>query len=115
MRHESMVYMIALSKYGSISAAAAACGIAQSSLSGHLQRLEKSMGCALFDRRGGELTPEGELYAATARDILRLQSELEQELQGLARPALRLGISDTIEKNLFTQGYPAQGQLQNHR
>lgn len=103
MRQESMVYMIALSKRRNISAAAAECGISQSSFSGHLQRLEKNLGCALFERRAGELTPEGELYVAAAKEILRLQSEMEAELKALVRPALRLGISETIERGLFSQ------------
>lgn len=103
MKQESMVYMIALSKRKSISAAAAECSIAQSSFSSHLQRLEKSLGCTLFDRREGKLTPEGALYAAAAEDILRLHGAMEAELEGLARPTLRLGISEAVEQNLFSQ------------
>jgi DNA-binding transcriptional LysR family regulator len=77
----------AVARTGSITAAAEELHYAQASVSHHLARLQEHVGSALTARRGRGiiLTPEGELLAARAREILRRLDETESEVTALSR------------------------------
>ncbi|MGE0878891.1 MAG: LysR substrate-binding domain-containing protein [Acidimicrobiia bacterium] len=66
-------YLVAVADEGSVTAAAAACFVAQPSLSQSIKALEHELGVALLHRvgRGVVLTSAGELAVAAARDALR--------------------------------------------
>ncbi len=77
----------AVARTGSITAAAEELHYAQASVSHHLARLQEQVGATLTRRvgRGIVLTPEGELLAGRARDILRRIGDAESEVGALSR------------------------------
>ncbi len=77
----------AVARTGSITAAAEELHYAQASVSHHLARLQEQVGATLTRRagRGIALTPEGELLARRAREILRRLSDAEAEVGALSR------------------------------
>jgi len=82
---ESMrVYVVAVDK-GSLSAAAAACGISSTMAGNHLRALETRLGARLLNRttRRQHLTAFGEDYYVRCKEILRLVSETDAQAQNL--------------------------------
>jgi len=81
----------AVARHGSVTAAAKELGYSQPSLSHHLGRLEAVTGAKLIQRvgRGIRLTPEGELLARRATEILGRVDAASIELA--ARVGLRAG------------------------
>lgn len=77
----------AIARTGSITAAADDLHYAQASVSHHIARLQEDVGAALIRRagRGIALTPEGELLARRAREILRRIEEAGAEVGALNR------------------------------
>jgi DNA-binding transcriptional LysR family regulator len=77
----------AVARTGSITAAAEELHYAQASVSHHLARLQEQVGATLTRRvgRGIVLTPEGELLAGRAREILRQIGAAESEVGALSR------------------------------
>jgi DNA-binding transcriptional LysR family regulator len=77
----------AVARTGSITGAAEELHYAQASVSHHLARLQEHVGSALTARRGRGivLTPEGQLLAARAREILRRLDETASEVTALSR------------------------------
>jgi DNA-binding transcriptional LysR family regulator len=77
----------AVARTGSITAAAEELHYAQASVSHHLARLQEHVGAVLTRRqgRGIVLTPEGELLAGRAREILRRLAETESDVNALSR------------------------------
>ena len=77
----------AIARTGSITAAADDLHYAQASVSHHIARLQEDVGAALIRRagRGIALTPEGELLARRAREILRRIDEAGAEVGALNR------------------------------
>ena len=77
----------AVARTGSITAAAEELHYAQASVSHHLARLQEQVGATLTRRvgRGIVLTPEGELLASRAREILRRIGDAESEVGALSR------------------------------
>jgi DNA-binding transcriptional LysR family regulator len=77
----------AVQRTGSITGAAAELHYAQASVSHHLARLQEDVGATLTRRagRGIELTPEGELLARRAREILGRLADAEAEVGALSR------------------------------
>jgi molybdate transport repressor ModE-like protein len=69
---DALGLLSAVSRYGSISAAARACGISQQSASGRLRKVERQLGMELFLRTTSGVipTPEGEAVASWADDVL---------------------------------------------
>lgn len=89
------VYVLAVEK-GSLSAAAAACGISATMAGNHLRTLEKRLGMQLLRRttRRQHLTAFGEDYYARCKDILRLVAETDVQAQNLQlAPAGKLRIT----------------------
>jgi DNA-binding transcriptional LysR family regulator len=70
---------------GSFLAAARALGLAQPTVTLHIQELESEFGLALFERRGRRrpLTPAGELLASRAMAILDALDGLSESMQEL--------------------------------
>ncbi|OUZ11183.1 hypothetical protein BHE97_04845 [Aeromicrobium sp. PE09-221] len=68
---------LAIVDHGSLSAAARALGVSQSTVSSHLQRLEGEVGAVLVDRsaRTSQLTEAGETFRGYARRLLDLADE----------------------------------------
>jgi DNA-binding transcriptional LysR family regulator len=77
----------AVARTGSITAAAHELHYAQASVSHHLARLQEQVGATLTRRagRGIVLTPEGELLARRAREILRQIGDAESEVGAMSR------------------------------
>lgn len=104
----------AIARTGSITAAAEELHYAQASVSHHLARLQEDIGSALTARRGRGivLTPEGDLLAARAREILRRLDETESEVTALSRQLRsRLRIA-AFQSALLELVPPALQQLQ---
>lgn len=79
LRHLKVV--CAVSEAGSVTKAAAALGLAQPALTAQLNRIEKSLGGALFERdhRGVRSTPLGDLVLSRAHVMLPAMSGLLDE------------------------------------
>lgn len=104
----------AVARTGSLTAAAEELHYAQASVSHHLARLQEHIGSALTARRGRGivLTPEGELLAARAREILRRLDETESEVAALSRQLRsRLRVA-AFQSALLELVPPALQQLQ---
>lgn len=84
LRHLQVVCSIA--DYGSLTKAASALGLAPSALTTQLQRIERSIGGALFerDRRGARPTALGDLVLDRARTLLPAVRDLHEEAARLA-------------------------------
>jgi DNA-binding transcriptional LysR family regulator len=105
----------AVARTGSLTAAAEELHYAQASVSHHLARLQDAIGAALTTRRGRGivLTPEGELLAARAREILRRLDETATEVTALSRQLRsRLRIA-AFQSALLELVPPALRQVQN--
>jgi molybdate transport repressor ModE-like protein len=93
-----MRLLVEIDRRGSLSAAAQAVGIGQSSASQHLRTLETAAGQRLVERngRGSRLTEGGRVLAASAAQALAALSAGEQELgalSGLRTGTIHLGAS----------------------
>ncbi len=91
-------YVIAVSKYRSISRAAESFGISQSTFSKYLKKLECEIGVELFDRSSIplKLTKAGEEYVNAGKKFLDLDKQLNKELQEVIScggATLNIGIS----------------------
>lgn len=94
-------YFIAVAEHGSISAAAAALGLAQPSLSEHLGRLEAKLEVSLIIRgpRGIQLTQAGLALANHGREILRVVDAAIDDVRHLgddARGPVSIGFPPTL-------------------
>jgi LysR family transcriptional regulator, low CO2-responsive transcriptional regulator len=78
--------LVEVERQGSVSAAAKAVGIGQSSASEHLRLLETAAGQRLVERngRGSRLTEAGRVLASSAGQALATLAAGEEELQALA-------------------------------
>jgi len=102
----------------SFSRAAAANDITQSAASQAVQELERSLKVALLDRsvRPLAVTPEGEIYAAYCRDVLRRHDEmlsalkhLREDISGGVRVAsiYSVGLTELIQlERRFAEEHP---------
>ncbi|MBT9778715.1 LysR family transcriptional regulator [Clostridium sp. MCC353] len=103
MKRGIMDYMIALQECRMISSAADRCNISQSSLSGYLKRLEEELGVTLYDRKSKEMTPEGNIYADTARAILAEDESVRQKLRKFQPHTVRFGVDEYIDRKTVSQ------------
>ena len=111
MNEKHMQYILAVLKEGSFTAAAKRLYVSQPSLSQAVKAAEASLGTAIFDRSTEpvSLTPAGELYVNTARQILDLSANLKKQVEELSREesgSLRLGISVQRAMELLPLLYP---------
>lgn len=93
-------YILAVVENGSISKAARKLYISQPSLTVYIQNLESRLGFKFFLEGKGrsELTPEGKLYIRYAKEIVRLNNDLQSQLeliQSHKTGKIRLGIART--------------------
>jgi LysR family transcriptional regulator, low CO2-responsive transcriptional regulator len=92
--------LVEIERRGSVSAAARAVGIGQSSASEHLRLLEAAAGQRLLERngRGSRLTEAGRVLAASASQALATLAAGEEELHslaGLETGTIHIGASTT--------------------
>lgn len=92
--------LVEVERRGSVSAAARAVGIGQSSASEHLRLLEAGAGQRLVERngRGSRLTEAGRVLAASASQALAILAAGEEEvhaLAGLDAGTIHIGASTT--------------------
>lgn len=85
MTDKELLYIITIAEKHNITHAAECLRLAQPSLTQCLKRIEFELGCPLFIRRkyGLDLTQEGELYVAMAKDILNRKQRFHNELMQL--------------------------------
>jgi len=93
-RHAQIILTVL--RFGSFTAAAKALYITQPTLSQTVKQIETQLGEPIFvrGRTPLELTPAGELYAQAARQIIRIETQLDEaisHMHGKTCGTLRLG------------------------
>lgn len=96
MEIHQLRYVAAVADTGSFTAAAEAVRVSQSGVSTQVQKLERELGVALFDRgsRRVALTPDGERMLPVIRAALQALGEVSStadDLRGLLVGSLRVG------------------------
>ncbi|MCO1577731.1 LysR family transcriptional regulator [Crossiella sp. SN42] len=111
LRHLRVICTVA--DTGSVTKAAAKLGLAQPALTAQLNRIERALGGALFerDRRGSRPTQLGELVLARARLLLPAVSELREEAARLANSA---GDEGATHFRIGSANGPMLGGLMHH-
>lgn len=106
MLRNSVVYFMHVARMGSIRAASAELGVAQSAVSRQLQTLEHEMGAALIERysHGIKLTAAGEALFRHARKasftLKRGMSEVEDVL-GVSHVLIRVAVVESLTSYVF--------------
>jgi LysR family hydrogen peroxide-inducible transcriptional activator len=105
MTFNQLKYVLETVAAGSFSAAAQKLGLTQPALSLQIQNLENELDFRIIDRsrKPFELTPEGELFVAKAREIVLMTESLNNlsiELGSQICGVLRLGIIPTLSPYL---------------
>ena len=102
--------LIAVVRYGGFSAAGEQIGLTQSAVSSQIQRLEESLGFALFDRtrRSAALNENGARVLARAEEIVALYAKLgdadtRDELAG----TLRIGAIASVQSSVLPRALAA--------
>lgn len=118
MEIRQLEYFVAVAETGSFSEGAACCHVSQPSLSQQIIKLERHLGCQLFDRLGRSiaLTEAGRALLPRARAILAGVREAERDLSldlESGRGQLAIGAIPTIAPYLlppavrrFVKAYP---------
>jgi LysR family cyn operon transcriptional activator len=118
MELRQLRYLIAIAQEANFTRASEKVFVSQSALSQQIQTLEQEVGTILLDRskRGVRLTAAGEILCNHARRIFLELEQAEvaiQELEGLARGELRIGVVQTVNDYLlpalaaaFAERYP---------
>ena len=118
MELRQLRYLLAIAEEANFTRAAEKVFVSQSALSQQIQSLEKEVGTVLLDRskRGVRLTAAGEILCHHARRMLLELTQAEiaiQELEGLQRGDLRIGVVQTVNDYLmptvvtaFAEQYP---------
>src|SRR6056297_2716975 len=103
LNYHHLLYFWMVAKEGGITAASQVLHLSQPTLSTQIQKLEKSLGVKLFDRKGRSmvLTDSGQLVFRYADEIFSLGRELHDTLRG--RPVgdslkLYVGVPDVLPK-----------------
>lgn len=104
---------IAIAKLGSFGQAADLLGYAQSTVTNHIQLLEKEMGVRLFERLGHSvmLTEQGKAMLPYAEQVIRLMSEIAKVGENSDVPQGKL----TIGTNESLGTYRLPGLLQEYQ
>lgn len=108
-------YLVTLADFRHFAKAAAACFVAQPTLSIAIKKLEEELGLTLFERHRHEVlvTPAGERIIAQAKVVLHEAEHLKQLAQAqhdeFAQP-LRLGAIFTVAPYIFPTLIPALHQ-----
>lgn len=95
MTLQQLRYLIAISEYGSINAAAQNLYASQSNLSTAIKELEQELGITIFTRsnRGVTLTNDGTELLGYARQVIEQADMLEARYAGKETSHLRLAVS----------------------
>ncbi len=103
LNYHHLLYFWMVAKEGGITPAAEALHLSQPTLSTQIQKLEKSLGAKLFERKGRSmiLTETGQIVFRYAEEIFTLGSELSDVMRG--RPSdesmrLLVGVPDVLPK-----------------
>ena len=80
--------IVMVAKSGNITDVAQKLYISQPALSQTISTVEDEIGAPIFDRRAQplKLTPEGEYFIHAARDILRANESMLQNIRNVRRP-----------------------------
>jgi len=103
---KQLQYFLAIVETGGFTKAADSLFVSQPSLSVSIKKLERELGATLFERGGRQvvLTPAGQFFSDTAREILE---KYRSALYGLkdfrSQPTLRLGILRTLRIDDFSE------------
>ena len=117
MNFKDLQYALALERRRSFSRAAEECGVAQTTLSAQIRKLEDELGVELFERDGRtiRITPVGELILDQARLALEATRRIEELALTRADPMvgpLRIGVIPTLAPYLLPAVLPlVQSQL----
>lgn len=86
MEMQQLRYAVAIADHGTFTAAAAACHVAQPSLSHAVRKLERQLGVELFTRLGRttSLTSAGDAFVNGARRVLAAIDRLQAEVDSVA-------------------------------
>lgn len=117
LRLDDLDYVLAVVEHGQVQRAADALGVSQSAVTKGIQRLERTLGFALFERspRGMSLTAPGRLFHDRSVGVRR---SLERAIKDAAdvhlgaQGVLRVGVSPLYARTLFV---PACLQLHRQR
>lgn len=87
MDTDSFRYVIAISEYKSISAAARKLFITQPALTKHMNKLERTLGAELFERGGVpvNITPAGEVFLEYAKRYMAMEQEMKARMDAVAK------------------------------
>ena len=112
MSLRQLQYLVAVADLGGFRRAAAACHVAQPSLSAQVAHAERQLGLTLFDRdrRQIRVTPAAEPVIAQARAVLLATNDLFDLARRRANPldgTLRLGVIPTVAPYLLPEIMPA--------
>ncbi|MBQ1396348.1 MAG: LysR family transcriptional regulator [Eubacterium sp.] len=109
MTHAQIEAFLAIYRSGTITDAADALMISQSSLSTRLHSLEEELGCLLFLRSRGSrtlaLTPEGRQFQQLAVQYENLIERMYDIKKGQAKPVLRVSSINSLGVLLFPYVY----------
>jgi LysR family hydrogen peroxide-inducible transcriptional activator len=111
MNLQQLEYLLALDKFKNFSKAAAACHVAQATLSAMIKKLEEELGVVLFDRKTNPIitTVEGQVLLEEAQKTLfharRMRILAAEQTERLVAE-LRLGVLPTIAGNLLPKVLP---------
>lgn len=113
MEFHQLAAVVAVAEHGGFTAAAAALGLSQPSVSQAVRALERELGTPLFDRGPGGTRPSaaGEAFLGPARQALHdrdLARDAVAEVAGLLAGTLDLGCIPTVAADLVT---PVVGAL----
>ncbi len=103
LNYQHLLYFWVIAREGSIARATTVLNLTQPTISTQLKTLERSLGAALFERRGRGLvlTDIGQLVFRYADEMFRTGRELTQALargSGAMPTRLVVGISDSLPK-----------------
>jgi LysR family cyn operon transcriptional activator len=106
LRH--LRYFLAVAERGHVTRAAEALHVSQPTLSQQLRQLEEEIGTPLFDRVGRnlQLTQPGHIFRERASRALKELEEAKtaiEELEGLQRGDLTIGVVQTVNAYLMPQ------------
>ena len=115
MTLQDLRYVVAIAEHGHFGRAAAACDIAQSTLSAQIKNLERQLGVTLFERtsKSVSVTAAGAEIAARARQVLAEVEALMsvgQHLSGPLAGPLSLGVIPTLGPYILPWLIPALKQ-----
>ena len=112
MNTQQLEYILKIAEERSFSGAAEKLFITQPSLSQYVSKVEKQLGTLLFDRstKPLSLTPSGEAYVASAKEILRMERELNEkiaEIENIEKGSLRIGAVEYHSSYLLPESVDA--------